>query len=38
MPKYTQPGKTWAYSNDFKVKAVKLTYQEGIKVRQVAEA
>ncbi|BFM05335.1 hypothetical protein GCM10025791_15440 [Halioxenophilus aromaticivorans] len=38
MPKYTQPRKTWAYSNDFKVKAVNLSYQEGIKVRQVAEA
>ena len=38
MPKYTQPRKTWKYSKDFKVKAVKLTYQENIKVRQVAEA
>jgi transposase len=38
MPKYTQPRKTWQYSNDFKVKAVKLTYQENVKVRQVAEA
>ena len=37
MPKYTQPRKTWAYSKDFKVKAVKLSNQEGILVKQVAE-
>ena len=37
MPKYTQPRKTWQYTADFKVKAVKLSYQEGIQVQQVAE-
>jgi transposase len=38
MPRYNQPRKTWRYSNDFKVKAVKLTCQDGIQVKQVAEA
>jgi len=37
MPRYTQPRKTWHYTKDFKVKAVKLSYQEGIQVKQVAE-
>lgn len=37
MPKYTQPRKTWSYSNDFKVKAVQLSYQAGLQVQQVAE-
>jgi len=37
MPRYTQPRKTWKYSKDFKVKAVKFSYQEGIQVKQVAE-
>ena len=37
MPKYTKPRKTWSYSTDFKVKAVELSYQEGIQVKQVAE-
>jgi transposase len=32
MPKYNQPGKTWQYTKDFKVKAVKLSHQ----VKQVA--
>ena len=38
MPKYNNPRKTWEYSKDFKVKAVKLSYTEGIQVKQVAEA
>lgn len=38
MPRYTQPRKTWVYTQDFKVKAVKLSYQDGIQVKQVAEA
>ena len=38
MPKYTQLRKTWMYSTDFKVKAVRLSEQEGIYVKQVAEA
>ena len=37
MPKYTKPRKTWSYSTDFKVKAVELSYQEGLQVKQVAE-
>ena len=37
MPKVTQPRKTWEYTTDFKVKAVKLSYQERIQVKQVAE-
>jgi len=36
MPKYTQPRKTWQYTKDFKIKAVKLSHQEGIQVKQVA--
>lgn len=36
MPKYTQPRKTWQYTKDFKVKAVKLSLQHGIQVKQVA--
>ncbi len=36
MPKYNQPRKTWQYTKDFKVKAVKLSYQDGIQVNQVA--
>ena len=30
MPKYTQPGKTWQYSNEVKVKAVQLSLIDGI--------
>lgn len=37
MPKYTQPRKTWRYTTDFKVKAVKLSLQDGLQVKQVAE-
>lgn len=37
MPKYNQPRKTWQYTKDFKIKAIKLSYQEGIQVKQVAE-
>ena len=37
MPKYNQPRKTWQYTKDFKVKAVKLSHQDGIQVQQVAE-
>lgn len=37
MPKYHHPRKTWQYTSDFKIKAVTLSYQEGILVRQVAE-
>ncbi len=37
MPRYTQPRKTRHYTKDFKVEAVKLSYQEEIQVKQVAE-
>ena len=37
MPKYNPPRKTWQSTKDFKVKAVKLSYQDGIQVQQVAE-
>ena len=37
MPRYTQSRKTWSYTKDFKVKAVKLSFHEGIQVKQVAE-
>lgn len=38
MPRYNNPRKTWEYSKDFKVKAVRLTYTEGVQLKQVAEA
>lgn len=37
MPRYNQPRKTWQYTTDFKVRAVKLSLQPGIQVKQVAE-
>lgn len=37
MPKYTQPRKTWQYTNEFKVKAVELSHLEGVKVQDVAK-
>lgn len=37
MAKVNNPRKTWQYSKDFKVKAVKLSLQPGIQVKQVAE-
>ena len=36
MPRYNQPRKTWRYSNEFKAKAVELTYLEDIKIKDVA--
>jgi len=36
MPKYTQPRKTWKYTKDFKIKAVKISHQDVIQVKQVA--
>jgi transposase len=38
MPRYIKPRKTWMYTNAFKIKAVKLTLQDGFKVKQVAQA
>ncbi|MCK9503584.1 MAG: hypothetical protein M0Q95_05310 [Porticoccaceae bacterium] len=37
MPKYTQPRKTWQYTTDFKIKVVKLSQQDGLHAKQVAE-
>jgi len=37
MARVNNPRKTWQYSKDFKVKAVKLSLQAGIQVKQVAE-
>ena len=37
MPKYTQPRKTWQYTADFKIKAVKLSLKDGLQVKQEAE-
>ena len=37
MPKSVQPKKTWSYTADFKVKAVKYSYQPQAQVKQVAE-
>lgn len=36
MPKYTQPRKTWKYSAEFKIRAVRLSHQPDIEVQQVA--
>lgn len=38
MPRYTQPRKTWEYSKEFKIKAVKLTILYDYKVKDVAES
>lgn len=38
MPKYTQPRKTWQYSNEFKAKAVELSMLEDVQVKDVATA
>jgi|AZIJ01.1.fsa_nt_gi transposase len=37
MPRCTQLRKTWQYTNDLKIKAVKLSYQSGMQAWQVAE-
>ena len=37
MPKYNQPRKTWQYSKEFKIRAVKMSYQPDIQSNQVAE-
>jgi len=37
MAKNIHPRKTWKYPADFKVKAVELSFQEGLRVKQVAE-
>lgn len=37
MPKYTRPRKTWQYTKEFKIKAVKLSLKNGVQVKQVAD-
>jgi transposase len=37
MPRSNNPKKTWRYSDEFKVRAVQMSYQEGVQVQQVAE-
>ena len=38
MPRYTRPKKTWSYTVEFKIKAVKLSHHPDIQVQAVAEA
>ena len=38
MPKTTQPRKTWQYTKEFKIKAVKLTLLYDYKVKDVASS
>jgi len=38
MAKNIHPKKTWRYNKEFKLKAVKLSYQYGVKVIEVAKA
>lgn len=38
MPRYTQPKKTWSYTVDFKIKAVKLSHNPNIQIQEVARA
>lgn len=38
MPKYTQPRKTWSYTQDFKIKAVKFSHRTDLQVQEVAAA
>lgn len=37
MPKYNNPRKTWRYTNEFKAKAVQLSYLDGVQIKKVAE-
>lgn len=37
MPRYTQPRRTWRYTNEFKVKAVELSHLDDVKVQEVAK-
>ncbi|MET0001858.1 MAG: transposase, partial [Candidatus Thiodiazotropha lotti] len=37
MPKYNNPRKTWRYINEFKAKAVQLTYLDDVQIKKVAE-
>lgn len=37
MSRYTQPRRTWKYTKEFKIKAVKLSLLEAFQVKQVAQ-
>ncbi len=37
MPRDNNPRKTWRYTNEFKVKAVQLSYLDGVQIKKVAE-
>ena len=37
MAKYNNPRKTWRYADEFKVRAVEMSYREGIQIQHVAE-
>lgn len=37
MPRYKNPRKTWFYSNEFKIRAVKLSFHPDNRVKDVAE-
>ena len=37
MPKVNNPRRTWKYENEFKVKAVQLSLEEGVQVKDVAQ-
>ncbi len=37
MPKCNNPRKIWLYEDEFKIRAVEMSYQEGIQSQQVAE-
>ena len=38
MSKVTKPRRTWKYDNEFKVKAVLLSLENGVQVKDVAKA
>jgi transposase len=38
MPRYTRPKKTWSYTVEFKIKAVKLSNHPSIQIQEVAQA
>ncbi len=37
MPSYNNPRKTWRYADDFKIRAVEMSYQVGVQIYQVSE-
>lgn len=37
MSRYKNPRKTWRYSDEFKIKAVEMSLQDGIQIQHVAE-